>query len=195
MWYPTPTDCAATPPSRWRWAALPRAGRTWRAAPRGHPTLSRLESSGVEGECEAINSVLLEQFLACSRKPPREVVLDFDTSEDPTQGQQEFAFFNAHYGSYCFLPLFAFARVPGESEEHLVSAELPDTHQRDTDALLATLSRLVGAVRQRWPGVKVGFRADAGFAVPEIYDWCEEHRVAYAIGLPSNAVLQALSQN
>src|SRR2546421_12800222 len=83
MWYPTPTDCAATPPSRWRWAALPRAGRTWRAAPRGHPTLSRLESSVVEGECEAINFVLLEQFLACSRKPPREVVLDFDTSEDP----------------------------------------------------------------------------------------------------------------
>ena len=82
------------------------------------PTLSRLESTVVEGECEAINGVLLEQFLACPRKPPREVVLDFDTSEDPTHGQQEFAFFNTHYGSYCFLPLFAFARVPGESEEH-----------------------------------------------------------------------------
>jgi hypothetical protein len=121
-------------------------------------------------------------------------VLDFDTSEDPTHGQQEFAFFNAHYDSYCFLPLFAFARVPGESEEHLVSAELPDTHQRDTDAILATLSRLVQGVRQRWPGMKVVFRADAGFAVPEIYDWCEEHRVGYAIGLPSNAVLQELSR-
>jgi len=158
------------------------------------PTLSRLESAVAEVECEAINAVLLSQFLACPRKPPREVVLDFDTSEDPTHGQQEFAFFNAHYGSYCFLPLFAFARVAGESEEHLVSAELPDTHQRDTEAILATLARLVAAVRQRWPGVKVVFRADAGFALPEIYDWCEEQRVAYAIGLPSNAVLQRLSQ-
>jgi hypothetical protein len=80
-------------------------------------------------EWEAINAVLLEQFLACPRQAPREVVLDFDTSEDPTHGQQEFAYFNTHYGSYCFLPPFAFARVSGESEEHLVSAELPDTHQ------------------------------------------------------------------
>jgi hypothetical protein len=47
---------------------------------KGHPTLSRLESSVVEVECEAINAVLLEQFLVCPRKPPREVVLDFDTS-------------------------------------------------------------------------------------------------------------------
>src|SRR5439155_21499627 len=142
------------------------------------PTLSRLESSVVEVECEAINVVLLEQFLACARKPPKEVVLDFDTSEDPTHGQQEFAFFNTHYGSYegalWAMPLFAFARVPGESEEHLVSAELPDTHQRDPDAILRTLARLVAALQQRWPGVKVVFRADAGFAVPEIYDWCEE---------------------
>lgn len=47
------------------------------------PTPSRLENSVVEVECEAINGVLPEQFLACPRKPPREVVLDFDTIEGP----------------------------------------------------------------------------------------------------------------
>jgi hypothetical protein len=157
------------------------------------PTLSRLESSVTEPECAAINAVLLEQFLACPRKSPRQVVLDFDPSEDPTHGQQEFAFFNGHYGSYCYLPLFVFARAAGENEEFLVSAELPDTHAKDPDAILSTLARLVAALRARGPGVKVVFRADAWFATPAIYDWCEEHRVAYAIALGANAVLQDLS--
>jgi len=158
------------------------------------PTLSRLEQTVGEPECDRINAVLLEQFLACPRQAPKEVVLDFDPSEDPTHGQQEFAFFNGHYGSYCYLPLFVFARVPGESEEYLVSAELPDTHCKDTEAILATLSRLVAAIRARWPRVKVVFRADAWFATPDIYDWCEAHRVAYAIAIGSNAVLHARSQ-
>jgi len=159
------------------------------------PTLSRLEHTVAEAECEAINAVLLEQFLACPRKIPSEVVLDFDPSEDPTHGQQEFAFFNGHYGSYCYLPLFVFAKVTGESEEFLVSAELPDTHAKDTDAILLTLQRLVAGLRQRWPGVAVVFRGDAWFATPELYDWCEDHRVGYAIAIGSNAVLSALSAN
>jgi hypothetical protein len=159
------------------------------------PTLSRLEQTVAEAECEAINAVLLEQFLSCRRKTPAEVVLDFDPSEDPTHGQQEFAFFNGHYGSSCYLPLFVFAKVTGESEEFLVSAELPDTHTKDTDAILSTLERLVEGLRQRWPGVAVVFRGDAWFATPELYDWCEDHRVGYAIALGSNAVLAALSVN
>jgi hypothetical protein len=35
-------------------------------------------------------------------------VLDLDHSDDPTHGQQEFAFYNHHYQSYCYLPLFIF---------------------------------------------------------------------------------------
>src|SRR6266478_5780001 len=42
------------------------------------PTLSRLESSVSEPECEAMGGVLLSYFLEGPRKPPKEVVLDFD---------------------------------------------------------------------------------------------------------------------
>jgi hypothetical protein len=123
------------------------------------------------------------------RKPPQEVVLDFDPSEDPTHGQQELALFNAHYGGYCYLPLFVFASVPGEGEQYLISAELPEGHTRDEEAILATLQRLVEALRAKWPGVKVVRRGAAWFAVPAIYDWCEQHGVGYAIALPANSVL------
>jgi hypothetical protein len=153
------------------------------------PTLCRLETSISEAEVEALNSVLLWHFLSLPRKSPKQVVLDFDPSEDPTHGQQELALFNAHYGGYCYLPLFVFASVPGEAEQYLVSAQLPESHTRDEEAILATLERLVAALQAKWPGVKVVLRGDAWFAVPAIYDWCERHGVAYAIALPANSVL------
>jgi hypothetical protein len=93
-----------------------------------------LEYQVAEAECEAINAVLLSTFLEQGRSRPREVILDVDTSEDKTHGQQEFAEFNAYYGGYCYLPRFVFARVAGEGEESLVHAELPDTHAYDPAA-------------------------------------------------------------
>jgi hypothetical protein len=158
------------------------------------PTLSRLEQTVTEDECAAINALLLDQFLKTPRPKPREIVLDFDPSVDPTHGQQEFAFFNGHYGTYCYLPLFVFARVLGEGEQFLVSAQLPESHGKETEAVLATLSRLVTGLRQRWPGVQVIFRGDAWFATPEIYEWCEANGVPYAIAIAGNPALHRQSQ-
>jgi Transposase DDE domain group 1 len=158
------------------------------------PTLSRLESRVTEAECDAINAVLLDQFLTTPRPKPREIVLDFDPSVDPTHGQQEFAFFNGHYGTYCYLPLFVFARVTGEGDQFLLSAELPESHGKETDAVLATLSRLVQGLRKRWPGVRVIFRGDAWFATPALYEWCEANGVPYAIALAGNPALHRASQ-
>jgi hypothetical protein len=158
------------------------------------PTLSRLESTITEAECDQINALLLDQFLKTPRTKPNEIVLDFDPSVDPTHGQQEFAFFNGHYGTYCYLPLFVFARAAGEGEQFLVSAELPESHGKEIDAVLATLSRLVEGLRKQWPGVRVIFRGDAWFATPALYEWCEANQVPYAIALAGNPALHALSK-
>src|SRR5262249_21652690 len=147
-----------------------------------------------EAECEAINGVLLTTFLEQPRARVREVILDVDTSEDKTHGQQAFAEFNAYYGGTCYLPRFVFARVAGESEEYLVHAELPDTHAYDPEELIATLSGVVAGIRTRWPGVRLVLRADAWFGAPELYDWLEAARVAYAIAIPANAVLNRAAQ-
>jgi hypothetical protein len=159
------------------------------------PTLSRLEQQVRPAECEAINQSLLDQFLAQPRPVPREIVLDFDPSEDPTHGQQELTFFHGYYGSYCYLPLFVFARVRGEGEQYLISAELRPSHAKDVDGILLTLQRLVAALRARFPGVRLIFRGDSWFATPALYDWCEDNDVAYVIGLAGNAVLHAKSQS
>lgn len=157
------------------------------------PTLSRLEATITEEECDRINRVLLSQFLHQGRRAPRTVLLDIDTSEHETHGQQTFAFYNDFYGSTCYLPRFLFASVPGERDHYLVRADLPDHHGEETDAILANLTATVKAMRARWPNVRVRLRADAGFADPELYTWLEANQVAYTIALATNEVLKRLA--
>jgi len=157
------------------------------------PTLSRLEATLAEDECERINAVLLSQFLDTPRRRPRTVVLDMDTSEHQTHGQQELAFYNDFYQSTCYLPRFLFAGVAHERDQYLVRAELPDHQGEQTEAILESLQRVVSTLRERWRSVRLRLRADAGFADPELYTWLEENDVAYTIGIGTNAVLKRLA--
>jgi hypothetical protein len=45
------------------------------------------------------------------RRPPRIVVLDMDSSESPTYGEQEGSAYNGHFGSTCYHPLFVFNQL------------------------------------------------------------------------------------
>jgi len=55
---------------------------------------------------------------------------------------------------------------------------------------LAILKRIVAAVRARWPEVTLELRADSGFAIPAVYDYCETEQITYTIGLVPNPRLQ-----
>jgi hypothetical protein len=52
---------------------------------------------------------------------------------------------------------------------------------------VAILKRIVSRLRERWPEVEIELRADAaGFAVPALYDYCEDEGIAYTIALITN---------
>jgi hypothetical protein len=52
------------------------------------------------------------------RRPPRIVVLDMDSSESPTYGEQEGGAYNGHFGCTCYHPLFVFNQL-GDAERAL----------------------------------------------------------------------------
>lgn len=58
--------------------------------------------------------VFVDQFICSYAKPPTMIVLDMDHFEDATHGQQEQTFFNHHYGSHCYLPLFILEGLSGK---------------------------------------------------------------------------------
>src|SRR6478752_6364221 len=42
------------------------------------------------------------------QRPPKMIVLDMDSSESPTYGEQEGSAYNGHFGCTCYHPLFVF---------------------------------------------------------------------------------------
>src|ERR687885_160085 len=42
------------------------------------------------------------------RRPPDGIILDMDSSESPTHGEQEGSAYNGHFGCTCYHPLFVF---------------------------------------------------------------------------------------
>jgi Transposase DDE domain group 1 len=58
---------------------------------------------------------------------------------------------------------------------------------------VALLKSLVGVPRSAWPGVEVELRADAGFAVPAVCDYCEAEGIRYTIALITNSRLEELA--
>src|SRR5207245_9005101 len=46
--------------------------------------------------------------LVHARRPPRGIVLDMDSSESPTHGEQEMSVWNGHYACTCYHPPFVF---------------------------------------------------------------------------------------
>jgi hypothetical protein len=87
-------------------------------------------------------------------------------------------------------PLLVFDGETG----HLITAVLRPGTVHASRFVVLVLRRLVHRIRAVWPDVPIALRADAGFAIPRLYTWCETHQVTYTIGLVPNPRLEALAR-
>jgi hypothetical protein len=117
------------------------------------------------------------------RRPPRIVVLDMDSSESPTYGEQEGSAYNGHFSCTCYHPLFVFNQL-GDLER----CALRPGNVHSADGWREILEPVVS--RYRGKGTRLYFRGDAAFANPEIYEFLEVEGMGYAIRFPANRVLQ-----
>ena len=162
----------------------------------GKSTLNRLELTGEkvkEGErykkigldFAAVDQLLGEIFLQAHGEPPKQIILDLDSTDDPLHGNQEGRFFHGYYGHYCYLPLYIFCG------EHLLCARLRAANIDGAAGSVEELERLVKQIRQAWPEVRIVVRADSGFCREELMTWCEANAVDYVLGLAKNERLGA----
>jgi hypothetical protein len=159
----------------------------------GKSTLNRLELSRpkptryhrIAYDEAAIEALLVTLFLDAHERPPRQIILDLDATDDPLHGHQEGRFFHGFYDCYCYLPLYVFCG------RHLLLAKL---RRADIDASAGSveaIERIVRQIRARWPYVRILLRADSGFAREALMAWCEQNRVDYLFGLARNERLVA----
>jgi len=125
------------------------------AALAGKSTLNRLEHAPAESgwtrylkighDGAAIETLLVELFLEAHAKPPREIMLDLDATDDPLHGHQEGRFFHGYYDCYCYLPLYVFCG------RHLIAAKLRRSNFDASAGAVEETARIVGQIRARRP--------------------------------------------
>lgn len=155
------------------------------------PTLSRFENAVDRHACRALAHALLGVYLRARERDghPTHLVLDIDSTDDPTHGAQEGTAYHGYYRQHMYHPLLVF---DGDTD-HLVVALLRPGHAHASRGVIAVLRVLIRALRTRWPGVTVEIRADGGCAVPALYDFCEREDVGYTIGLIPNPRLHKIA--
>lgn len=129
------------------------------------------------------------------RHAPREIILDFDATDDETHGQQQLTFFHGYYEHYCYLPLLVTAQAEEKGEQELIAAVLRPGNKHAGYGAKGVLRRIVERLRRAFPRARIIMRGDSGMALPEIYEWCEGNGIEYVIGLARNERLEALGES
>jgi len=160
----------------------------------GKSTLNRLELSllastryhKISHNPVAIRALLVDLFLEAHERPPRQITLDLDATDDPLHGEQEGRFFHGYYDCYCYLPLYVFCG------EHLLVSKLRSAELDAAAGAVEEVARVVGRIRARWPRTRILLRADSGFAREELMAWCEANSVGFVFGLQKTERLIAM---
>lgn len=154
-------------------------------------TLSRLENAVNRRTCYQLARALVEIYLQTRERTgtPAHILLDLDGTDDPTYGKQEGTAYHGYFRQHMYHPLLIF---DGETEQ-LITAILRPGNAHAGRGSVAVLKRLVRLLRQRWPEVQIEIRADSGFALPALYDFCEDEGITYTIGLIPNERLESLA--
>lgn len=150
------------------------------------PTLSRLENAVTGRDIARLTRGGREWFIrVCGAAVRRrgEILLDVDSTDDPTHGAQQLSMFNGHYGEPVYHPLIVFERHTG----CLLDVRLRRGNCISYNRVLGRLRRLL---RRAFPEVPIRLRADAGFGWRPLFDLLEQEPVEYAIRIQRSKPLR-----
>jgi len=163
----------------------------------GKSTLNRLELSAPDADKDSrykkivanlakMDELLVNIFLNSHVIPPKQIVLDLDTTDDIAHGKQENIFYHGYYKNYCYLPLYIFCG------NHILCARLRPCNIDASSGTIEELSWIIEMIRNRWPNVEIIVRGDSAFCRDEIMSWCEFNEVNYVFGLSKNNRLKKI---
>lgn len=156
------------------------------------PTLSRLENGVGWESIHLLETQGVEWLCRHERRGPREeIILDVDSTEDRTHGQQAFTFFNGHYDGYMYHPVLIFDGTSGL----LLGSRLRPGNVMGSRQVIPLLRPMLRRLRGHF-GAKhpVALRADGEFAKPDLLAYAERQGLRYAIGFARNPKLLTLVQ-
>jgi len=167
---------------------LPKTG----AALASQPTISRFENMPGAKDQLRMAVAMAKRVISQLPKGTRRVIIDVDPTEDPCHGQQEFEFFNGHYGCHCYLP--AHIHITGDDgRQRILASLLRPGNAGPTKGLYSILRIVIELVREYLSQARIILRADSAFGVCDVLDFCEDMGIDYILGMKGNSVLHDLS--
>lgn len=167
---------------------LPKTGE----ALASQPTISRFENMPGSKDQARMAVAMARRVISQLPAQTRRIIIDVDPTEDPCHGQQEFEFFNGHYGVHCFLPIHI--HITGDDgRQRILGSLLRPGNAGPTKGLYSALRIAIRLILQRMPKAQIILRADSAFGVCDALNFCEDMGVDYCLGMKGNNVLHDLS--
>lgn len=162
------------------------------------PTLSRFENALGPKSLMRMGVALAGKVVERHRKRLRgrvkRITVDLDPTDDPTHGGQQLSFFNAHYHSWCYLPVAGFLQFDEEPEQYLFCYVLRPGNANAKLGAMGIVRRILERLRGAFPKAKLRVRLDGGFAGPEMFEFLEAEEVEYVVAMAQNAVLKRFAE-
>jgi len=152
------------------------------------PTMSRFENSMDKQTIFALCYACIERYVS-GLSGREEVIIDIDSTDDPTHGEQQLTMFNGFYGQFMYNELFFHDGTTGQ----IILPVLRPGNSHSNRWYVGILSRIVNKIREKYPEVKIIIRADSGFSCPAFYKLAEKYNLLYTIGIASNNILKKRS--
>ena len=161
-----------------------------RTALGSQPTLSRLENAIEWPAIQRLARTGVDWFCAHAYGPdehPPDLVLDLDSTDDPTHGAQQLALFHGWYDQHMYHPLVWFEGRTGL----LLRTRLRPGRDPSAACVVEDLQYLLPALRRRFPHTPIFLRGDAGMATPAVEAKLEAEAIRYVLGIGTNRVFNA----
>ncbi|GGB52909.1 IS1380 family transposase [Lentibacillus populi] len=154
------------------------------------PTMSRLNQhldKETMKQFQDVNQTITDRFHEL--EPPEVLVLDIDSSNSPTYGDQYGSSYNPHYGENGYHPIFMFEGETGDC----LKASLRAGNVYTSRQIVAFVGPELKRLSKKYPNIKIIIRGDSGFATPELYKLCDKLGADYVIRLKANQRLQRIA--
>jgi hypothetical protein len=151
------------------------------------PTISRVENSITPADLLRLEDWFIDRFVESFDESPKRITLDIDTFADAAHGAQQLTFFNNFYKKN----IYQVRVITCAENDQIVLPVLLHGTARVSLAADDDLTRVIKALRRESPDIEIHVRADAGFAVPSLYEALESlHGVTYSIGYQMNTLMR-----
>jgi len=150
------------------------------------PTLCRMENTMNRDTIWSLCHWWADRYVANLSADRKEIIIDIDSTDDPTHGGQQLSLFHGYYRQVQYDQLFLLDGTTGE----IILPVLRPGNSHTARWAVHILEVIVDKIRTRFPAMRIVIHADSGYSSAGLYRLVEKKNLLFCLGLPSNAVLK-----